>query len=117
MDSNFAELLTTAGWNTPTHILEGRLILSVVKVLFTGCTPSLHPHCTHKGENAKGKGCTCTRCIRGSGIPDDGSCAHIEKLHKLHKRAARVITGSNYEIRSTEIFEKLGWEKIETILK
>jgi hypothetical protein len=40
MDSNFAELLTTAGWNTPTHILEGRLILSVVKVLFTGCTPS-----------------------------------------------------------------------------
>jgi hypothetical protein len=58
MDSNFAELLTTAGWNTPTHILEGRLILSVVKVLFTGCTPSLHPHCTHKVENAKGKGCT-----------------------------------------------------------
>jgi hypothetical protein len=39
------------------------------------------------------------------------SCAHIEKLHKLHKRAARVITGSNYEIRSSEIFEKLGWEK------
>jgi hypothetical protein len=72
MDSNFAELLTTAGWNTPTHILEGRLILSVVKVLFTGCTPSLHPHCTHKVENAKGKGCTCTRCTRGSGIPGDG---------------------------------------------
>jgi hypothetical protein len=47
----------------------------------------------------------------------DGSCAHIEKLHKLHKRAARVITGSNYEIKSTEIFEKLGWEKIEIILK
>jgi hypothetical protein len=67
MDSNFAELLTTAGWNTPTQILEGRLILSVVKVLFTGCTPSLHPHCTHKVENAKGKGCTCTR---GSGIPE-----------------------------------------------
>ena len=69
MDSNFAELLTTAGLNTPTHILEGRLILSVLKVLFTGCTPSLHPHCTHKVENAKGKGCTCTRRTRGSGIP------------------------------------------------
>ena len=52
-------------------MLEGRLILSVVKVLFTGCTPSLHPHCTHKVENAKGKGCTCTRCTRGSGIPDN----------------------------------------------
>jgi hypothetical protein len=69
MDNNFAEFLTTGGWNTPTHILERRLILSVVKVLCTGCTHSLHPHCTHKVENAKGKGCTCTRCTRGSGIP------------------------------------------------
>jgi hypothetical protein len=67
---NFAEFLTTGEWNTPTHILERRLILSVVKVLCTGCTHhSLHPHCTHKVENAKGKGCTCTRCTRGSGIP------------------------------------------------
>ena len=54
-----------------------------------------------------------------SNVWNDGSCAHniIEKLHKLHKRAARVITCSNYEIRSTEIFEKLGWEKIEIIPK
>ena len=28
-----------------------------------------------------------------------------------------MITGSTYEIRSTEIFEKLGWERIEIILK
>ena len=28
-----------------------------------------------------------------------------------------MITGSNYEIRSTEIFEKIGWKKIEIILK
>jgi uncharacterized protein YdiU (UPF0061 family) len=53
----------------------------------------------------------------GSNVWNDGSCAHIEKLHKLHKRLARVITGSNYEIRSSEIFEILGWEKIEIILK
>jgi hypothetical protein len=45
------------------------LILSVGKVLCTRYTHSLHPHCTHKVENAKGKGCTCTRCTRGSGIP------------------------------------------------
>jgi hypothetical protein len=25
--------------------------------------------------------------------------------------------GSNYEIRSTEIFEKLGWEKLKLFLK
>ena len=39
-----------------------------------------------------------------------------QKLKKLQKRAARVIMGSTYEIRSTEIFEKLGWERIEIIL-
>ena len=52
-----------------------------------------------------------------SNVWNDGSCAHIEKLHKLYKRVARVITGSNYEIGSTGIFEKLCWEKIEIILK
>ena len=43
--------------------------------------------------------------------------AHSKIKKKLQKRAARVITGSTYEIRSTEIFEKLGWEMIEIILK
>lgn len=46
-----------------------------------------------------------------------GSCAYIEKQYKLQKQAARVITGSSYEIKSAEIFEKLGCERIETILK
>jgi hypothetical protein len=69
MDNNFAEFLTTGGRNTPTHFLERRLILSVVKVLCTLYTHSLYPHCTHKVLNAKGKGCTCTRCTCGSGIP------------------------------------------------
>ena len=31
----------------------------------------------------------------------------------MQKRSARVITGSSYEI----IFERLGWEPIENILK
>ena len=53
-----------------------------------------------------------------SNVGSDGSCcSHIEKLKKLQRRGARVITGSTYEIRSTEIFEKLGWERIEIILK
>ena len=51
MDNNFSEFLT-GGWNTPTHILERRLILSVVKVLCTRYTHSLHPHRTHKVENS-----------------------------------------------------------------
>ena len=40
----------------------------------------------------------------------------IEKLYKMQKRAARVITGTNYEIESSEIFERLGWEPIEIII-
>ena len=53
-----------------------------------------------------------------SNVWSDGSCqSHIDKLKKLQKRAARVITGSTYEIQSTEIFQKLGWERMEIILK
>ena len=52
-----------------------------------------------------------------SNVWSDGSCTYIEKLNKLQKRAARVITGSTYQKQSTEIFEKLGWERIEIILK
>ena len=37
------------------------------------------------------------------------SADHINKLYKLQKRAARVITGSNYDTRSTDIFETLNW--------
>ena len=34
---------------------------------------------------------------------------HINKLYKLQKRAARVITRSNYETRSAQIFQMLHW--------
>lgn len=43
--------------------------------------------------------------------------SQVNKLYKLQKRAARVITGSGYEIRSSEIFDKLKWDSIETIFK
>lgn len=50
-----------------------------------------------------------------STVWNDGSRAHIDKLYKRKKRAARAITGSNYEIRSKEIFENLRWEPIENM--
>ncbi len=34
---------------------------------------------------------------------------HLDKLYKLQKRAARIITKSDYTIRSSHIFQKLGW--------
>ena len=35
----------------------------------------------------------------------------------MQKRAARVKTGSNFEIRARQIFESLGWAPIANILK
>ena len=34
-------------------------------------------------------------------------------LQKLQNRAARIITGDTYDIRSKEILEKLGWKTLE----
>ena len=42
---------------------------------------------------------------------------NMNKLYKLQKKAARVITGANCDIRSSEIFEKLDWKPLETIFK
>ena len=43
--------------------------------------------------------------------------AHLDQLYKLQKRAARIITNSDYSIRSSLIFQNLGWKPIELILK
>ena len=42
----------------------------------------------------------------------DGNNSNIDKLFKLQKRAARIITGSTYEIRSVEIFNNLKWSPV-----
>ena len=43
-----------------------------------------------------------------------GNCGEVlkEKLQKLHNRAARVITGDTYEIRSFDILKKLNWKTL-----
>ena len=52
-----------------------------------------------------------------STIWNDGSNTILKKLSKLQKRAARVITGQSYEVRSTQILESLNWIPIEDTLK
>jgi hypothetical protein len=52
-----------------------------------------------------------------STIWKDGSCSIIDKLFKLQKRAARVITGDTYDVRSTQILNNLSWLLIEELLK
>ena len=41
----------------------------------------------------------------------------IENLQKLQNRAARVISGKTYEIRSREILSDLGWQPLEKRMK
>ena len=47
----------------------------------------------------------------------DESVNHVNKLSKLQKRAARVITGYGYDIRSSDIFEELDWIPIAKTLE
>ncbi len=51
-----------------------------------------------------------------STVWNDGTSSIIEKLTKLQGRAARAITGESYEVRSTDILQKLNWVPIEKIL-
>ena len=36
-----------------------------------------------------------------------------DKLQKLQNRAARILTFSNYDVRSSVLLDELGWEKLE----
>ena len=44
------------------------------------------------------------------------SVEHIDKLYKLQKQAARVITRSNYDISSSQILTLLDWRPINESL-
>ena len=41
------------------------------------------------------------------GLPD--------KLQKMQDRAARILTFSNYEVRSSVLLDELGWERLEYV--
>ena len=46
-----------------------------------------------------------------------GGLTEIQKLQKLQNRAARIITGSNYDVPSKPLTETLGWRTIETAIQ
>ena len=52
-----------------------------------------------------------------STIWNDGCYSIIDKLFKLQKRAARVITGNTYDVRSTQTLDNLNWLPFEKLLK
>ena len=38
-----------------------------------------------------------------------------DKLQKMHNRAARILTFSNYDVRSSVLLDELGWERLEYV--
>ena len=40
-----------------------------------------------------------------SNVWNDGSCAHMEKLYKMQKRASRIVTGCSYETTSLSTWD------------
>lgn len=52
-----------------------------------------------------------------STIWQNNNQTHLNNLYKLQKRAARIITNSDYTIRSSAIFQKLNWKPLDLILK
>ncbi len=38
-----------------------------------------------------------------------------DRLQKFQNRAARVISGATYDVRSVDLLESLGWKQIEPI--
>ena len=38
-----------------------------------------------------------------------------DKLQKMENRAARILTFSNYEVRSSVLLDELGWERLEYV--
>jgi hypothetical protein len=51
-----------------------------------------------------------------STIWNDNKKSHIDKLWKLQKRAARVITSSDYIIRSSQVFETFQWHPLKNLM-
>ena len=51
-----------------------------------------------------------------STVWNDGYKSKLTKLSKLQKKAACVITGASYDVRSNEIFRKLDWMPIHKSL-
>ena len=38
-----------------------------------------------------------------------------DKLQKLQNRAARILTFSNYDVRSSVLLDELGWERLQYV--
>ena len=57
--------------------------------------------------------CNHTSIIAVSPLWDNCGIGLKDKLQKFQNRAARVITGSTYDVRSIDMLNYLGWETLE----
>ena len=53
----------------------------------------------------------------GSTIWSSSSCEILERVHKLQKRAARIILDADTKERSTKLFKELNWLPLQEEIK
>ncbi len=73
--------------------LKPFVLLSTLKMLYNAIIQPYFDYCSPLWDNC------------GIGLKD--------KLQKFQNRAARVITGATYDIRSSDILENLNWKPLE----
>jgi hypothetical protein len=44
---------------------------------------------------------------------DNAANYNMQKLQKMQNRAARIVTGSSYDVPSKELLRQLNWETLE----
>ena len=87
------------------HIEEQSKMISKSIALLRRAKPFLPRHALEKMYNAS----VVPYFYYCSTVWYDGSISNLTKMLKLQKKAARVITGDSYDIRSDEVFRKLNW--------
>ncbi len=46
-------------------------------------------------------------------IWDNAANYNLQKLQKMQNRAARIVTGNNYDIPSKDLLHQLNWKMLE----
>ena len=97
------------------HIEEQSKMISKSTALFRRAKPFLPRHALEQMYNTF----VVPNFYYCSTVWYDGSTSNLTKMLKLQKKAACVITGDPYDIRSNEVFQKLNWlpMNIQLLLK
>ena len=68
-------------------------LVATLETVYKGLVQPYFEYCSHLWE-------TCDKLLK-------------DKLYRLQSRAARVLTGASYDIRSTDLIDSLFWQTLD----